>query len=165
MLPSGSSGLRSLRRLLRIRELEEEQCRIGLEAALGELRRLEQAETAAAERGRRGRRLVAASASGADPSDRQAGLEEMRAAERMSRALAPRRWSREQEVARLRQAYLDKRVERRQAETLIAEAVAGEAREAERRGQQGLDDWFRNRIGRSKRAKEGQDRSMAEEKS
>jgi hypothetical protein len=34
---------RALRRLLRIRELEEEQCRLALESTLGELNRLESA--------------------------------------------------------------------------------------------------------------------------
>ncbi len=53
---------RALRRLLRIRELEEEQSRLALESALGELNRLKHALTATAERDRRGRRLVEASA-------------------------------------------------------------------------------------------------------
>ena len=40
---------RALRRLLRIRELEDEQCRLALESTLGELNRLECALTATAE--------------------------------------------------------------------------------------------------------------------
>jgi len=43
---------RALRRLLRIRELEEEQNRLALESALGELNRLEYALEATIERGR-----------------------------------------------------------------------------------------------------------------
>jgi hypothetical protein len=39
-------------------------------------------------------------------------------------------------------------VERRQAETLISEAEARDALDAERKSQQGLDDWFRNRMHR-----------------
>ena len=66
---------RALRRLLRIRELEEEQCRLALEAAIGELSRLEHAMAATAERDRRGRRLVEASARSGELRDRLAGLE------------------------------------------------------------------------------------------
>jgi hypothetical protein len=44
--------------------------------------------------------------------------------------------------------YLAKRVERRQAETLIEEAQAQNALDAGRRSQQALDDWFLNRLHR-----------------
>ncbi len=73
---------RALRRLLRIRELEEEQSRLALESALGELNRLEASLAAAVERERRGRRLVKASAQTGELPDRLAGLEETRAADR-----------------------------------------------------------------------------------
>jgi hypothetical protein len=46
---------RVLRRLLRIRDLEEEQHRLALESALGVLHRLEGAMEAAGERERQGR--------------------------------------------------------------------------------------------------------------
>jgi len=45
----------------------------------------------------------------------------------------------------MREEYLASRVERRQAETLIQEAEARDTLDADRRSQQGLDDWFRNR--------------------
>jgi hypothetical protein len=53
---------RALRRLLRIRELEEEQGRLALESALGELHRLENALMATFERKHRGRSLVLSTA-------------------------------------------------------------------------------------------------------
>jgi hypothetical protein len=81
-------------------------------------------------------------------TDRLAGLEETRAAGRGDLALAPRVADAEQDVAGLREEYLASRVERRQAETLIQEAEARDAHDAERRAQQGLDDWFRNRLHR-----------------
>ena len=65
---------RALRRLLRVRNLEEGQCRLALDSALGELSRLEQALEAAAERGSQGRRLVEASAVSGELADRLAGL-------------------------------------------------------------------------------------------
>jgi len=46
-------------------------------------------------------------------------------------------------VARLRQEFLGKRVERRQAETLIEKTEAQDAIEAGRHAQQALDDWYR----------------------
>ena len=136
---------RALRRLLRVLEIEEEQCRLALESTLGNLRRMQQALTAATERQRRGRRLVVSSAGRAESTDRLAGLAETRAGHRHADALAPKIAEIEQEVAARRHAYLDKRVERRQAETLIREAEARDRIEADRRGQRTLDDWFLSR--------------------
>ena len=141
---------RALRRLLRIRDLEEEQSRIALESAIGDLRRLEHAQAATAERDLRGRRLVIASVHTGELTDRLAGLVEQHAADRVQRALAPRILDAEQDVAGLREDYLDRRVERRQAETLVKESEAHDALDAERKSQQGLDDWFRNRLHRVK---------------
>jgi hypothetical protein len=140
---------RALRRLLRIRELEEEQGRIALEAAIGDLSRLTNEQAATVARGQRGRRLVGSSAVTGEFTDRLAGLEETRAAERLALALAPRIANANEDVGNRREDYLAKRVERRQAETLIEEAEARDAIDAERKSQQALDDWFRNRLHRS----------------
>jgi flagellar export protein FliJ len=139
---------RALRRLLNIRNIEEEQSHLTLESALGELHRLEYELEAAAERDRRGRRLIHVSASTGELPDRLAGLEEMRAAVRRRMALAPRIADAQLDVAALRQEFLAKRVERRQAETLIQETEARDAIEAGRRGQRGLDDWYGSRLHR-----------------
>jgi hypothetical protein len=137
---------RALRRLLCIRNLEEEQSRLALESALGELNRLEQALAATFERDRRGRRLVEASARTGQLTDRLAGLEETRSSVRHAAALGPRVEAMEDDVAALRQEFLNKRVERRQAETLIQESEAREAVETGRRGQQALDEWYGSRL-------------------
>jgi hypothetical protein len=139
---------RALRRLLRIRDLEEEQSKLALESAVGELNRLEYALTATAERDRRGRRLVDASALSGELRDRLAGIEETRTAERHAAALEPRIEAKKDHVLALREAFLSKRVERRQAETLIKETEARDAVDAERRSQQSLDDWYRSRMHR-----------------
>jgi flagellar biosynthesis chaperone FliJ len=141
---------RTLRRVLRIRNLAEEQSQLALESAMGELNRLEHALMAAAERDRRGRRLVEASVRTGELPDRLAGLEETRWAGRHAAALAPRIADAELDVATLRQEFLLRRIERRQAETLIEEAEARDAVEAGRREQRVLDDWFRNRLHREK---------------
>ena len=140
---------RALRRLLRIREIEEEQGRLAMESASADLHRLEHALTASMERERRGRRLVQASARSGELPDRLAGLEESSAAGRRRLVLAPRIAESEQSVAGLREQFLSLRVARRQVETLIEEAEARDAVDADRRSQQALDDWFRNRLHRA----------------
>jgi flagellar biosynthesis chaperone FliJ len=137
---------RALRRLLRIRELEEEQSRLALESALGELHRLEHALAATFERGRRGRNLVQSSIQTGQLTDRLAGFEETRSAGFHAAALEPRIDGMGVEVTDRRQEFLSKRVERRQAETLIAETEAQEAIEDGRRDQQALDDWYSSRL-------------------
>jgi hypothetical protein len=137
---------RALRRLIHIRGLEEEQKRLALESALGELSRLEHALTSAAERERQGRRLVEDSARTGQLPDRLAGFEETRSAVCHAAALGPRIETMEDDVAAFRSEFLSKRVERRQAETLIQETEAQEAIAASRRGQQALDDWYGSRL-------------------
>lgn len=137
---------RGLRRLLRIRDLEEEQKRVALESAMGELRRLENALETAMTRNRRGRGLVDASARSGELIDRQAGLVESQTAMRYAVILSERIVEAEREAARMRGEFLAKRIERRQAETLIEEAKKGEAIDQVRRSQQSLDDWHRVRL-------------------
>jgi hypothetical protein len=137
---------RAMRRLLRIRELEEEQSRLVLELALSEFNRLEHALRATIERERRGRSLIGASARTDQLLDRLAGLEETHSAVRHSAALGPRIEAMGDDVAALRREFLGKRVERRQAETLIQETEAEDAIAASRRGQQALDDWYGSRL-------------------
>jgi aspartokinase len=136
---------RALRRLLGILELEEEQSRLTLESSIGELRRLEQLLMLACKRERAGRALVVVSARTGELPDRLAGLEESRSAQRSTMLLEPRILDARSQVTDLRQAYLAKRVERRQAETLIQEIESRDAVTAARRGQQALDDWFLTR--------------------
>jgi hypothetical protein len=139
---------RALRRLLRIRDIEEEQCRLALKSRLDELNLLQHALMSCARRDQLGRRLVETSARSGEIPDRLAGLEEMRTAARHAMALVPRIADAERHVAVLREAFLAKRVERRQAETLIQEREAQDAIAAGRRSQQALDDWYRNRLHR-----------------
>jgi flagellar biosynthesis chaperone FliJ len=143
---------RGLRRLLRIRELEEEQRRLALDAAREELGLLEQAMRRAGERGACGRRLLLLTAGSGAVADRLSALEESRASERHSAALVPKIAGAEDDVETLREEFLAARVERRQAETLVEEAQAREAAEVNRRSQQALDDWFGARHYRERRS-------------
>jgi flagellar biosynthesis chaperone FliJ len=136
---------RSLQRLLRIREIEEEQCRLAMESALGRLMEMRRLQSMAAERDGCGRRLVRVSLHGGDIAGRMAGLAESHAALEMARALTPRIWQAEQDVDRLRADFLERRVQRRQAETLLEDAAQREAGHAEKRAQQEVDEWYRSR--------------------
>lgn len=140
---------RALKRLLQIRELEEEQSRLALESALGELRELEKALHGSAERGRLGRQLMAASVETGELADRLAGLAEARAAARAAEWLAERRSAAERELEEQREEFLVSKTERRQAETLIDAVETRDAIEAKRKAQQGLDDWHRTRRKRA----------------
>jgi hypothetical protein len=135
----------ALRRLLRVRELEEEQIRLVLESAVSEQRRLEQALAATQERERQGRRLVGSSIRSGELEDRLAGIEETGAAMRRAGFLVLRIGAAAAEIGRLRDEFLMKRVERRQAETLIEETEARDAVDSSRGNQRALDEWYRSR--------------------
>jgi hypothetical protein len=141
---------RAMRRLLHVRDLQEEQSRLALESATGELRRLEDALQATVSQDRRGRMLVGSSARSGELPDRLAGLEETRTAVRFRATVAPRVTAAQFEVSALREEFLAKRVDRRQAETLIEETEARDAVDAGRRSQQALDDWHRFRLHQGK---------------
>jgi len=136
----------ALRRLFQVRTLEEEQHRISLESALTDLRILEKALVQARVLERRGRAGLRASAAAADPSERVAALVETRAGARHAGALIPRIAAAEEKAARLRRQYLDKRMERRQAETLIRTRESLDAVQERRSEQRGLDNWFSSRA-------------------
>jgi Flagellar FliJ protein len=136
---------RAIRRLLGVREMEEEQCRAALERALGDLRQKEAELAVARERERSGRWLVTASARTGELVDRVAGIEETRAARCRAEQLQPKIAQAEQTVASRRQEFLATRIARRQVESLIGRAEEGEAVEAGRRTQKEMDEWFLER--------------------
>jgi len=140
---------KSLLRLLDVLEIEEDQARMAFEAATAEHAQLERQLTQALQSESHGRRLVASSAGTNNSTDRLAGLAQSRLAARDAVELQPRIERAAALVAENRELYLTKRVERRQAETLIEEAKAAEQIEAGRRGQQVLDDWYLNRLHRT----------------
>ncbi len=133
---------RAVRRLLHVREMEEQESQTALRSAFGEHKRLQAALAAAQTRERNGRSLVAASAATGEQADRVAALEEIRCARRHAAILEPKIRAAEQIVALRRQELLAKSVERRQVEQIVRVAQAEEAREADRNAQREIDDWF-----------------------
>ena len=143
----------ALRKLLRIRELEEEQSRMALETAIGEMNRLKTALQGIAQRGQAARRLLAFSVQSGNLTDRIAGLEETRATDSLAGALSRKLAAAEPEVARLRERFLASRVQRRQADSIIKESVSRAEIEEERRNQRDLDDLHRARTKRKSEAR------------
>lgn len=137
---------RALQRLLRILDLEEEQRRMALDSARGELAGMERSRNAAVERQRAGRRLITAGMQRAELEDTLGGIAENEAGARHQAALDRRIAAQTINVSALREAFLSKRIERQQTETLIREAETEQRRLAERRGQQSLDDGYLNRM-------------------
>ena len=136
----------ALRRLVRVRELEEERSRLALARAVAERDRLNHALDLASHRERNGRALIALSVHSGELCDRLAGLEEARIAHRFREVLSERIDAAESEVSERRESYLSTRIKRRQAETLIEEAERKDAQQGVRRDQQALDEWFRSRA-------------------
>jgi len=137
--------VRAMRRVRRVREMEEEQRRAVLESALVEQAGLEAALEAARQRERAGRRLVTEGAVTGEWMNRVAGVEEMQAGRRKAEMLGPPITGAEENVAARRADFLEKRTERRQVQLLIEQREEAAAREEERRGQRSTDDWFLNR--------------------
>ncbi len=136
---------KSMRRLLSIREAEEERSQTGMASALAELHRLEAAIMSTRGRARLARALVASSVKTGEVVDRIAGLEECAIADRLAKILADRIDAARKEVERKRQEFLAKRIERRQVETLCDAMKTQDAVEAKRKIQMALDEWHRAR--------------------
>jgi flagellar export protein FliJ len=140
---------KSLRRLRDIRQAEEEQNHAAMGSAVAELRRLETALMQDRARVRRARVLVASSVQTGEVLDRIAGLEEIRAADSTAKILAGKIDAAEKTVQKKRQELLDKRLERRQVETVCEAMQAKDTAEANRKRQTALDDWHRSRRHRT----------------
>jgi len=132
----------SLRRLRDIRHAEEEQAHAAMESAIAELQRLVTALGEARVRVRRARELIASSAQTGEFVDRIAGLEEIRSADLMVKTVAEYIHSAENKAQQKKQEFLDKRLERRQVETVYEAMQARAAAEVNRKSQIALDDWY-----------------------
>jgi len=136
---------RTLKRLLRVLVLEEEQLQGALEEALSEFRRIESMIEAAIVRRREARLLIHDSILTGCYEDRIAGTEEESVSERLQELLKPWLAQTEAIVNERRVVYMAKRTERRQAETLLEEAEKREAVERVRKDQISLDEWYLSR--------------------
>jgi len=133
---------KAIRRLLHLLNMEEEMHRRELESAQGELTQLESALMAAGQQERRGRQLVNSGVLSEDLPDRLTGLEEAHAGSRLGSFLQQHIEVAILQVNERREEYLAKRLERRQAETLVEAAEAMDKVEVNRKSQQALDEWY-----------------------
>lgn len=136
---------RTLSRLLRLRELEEELSRLELELAVAERNRAQQEIVLAARRQEQGRRNFAAAIAEQNRLARAAGLFETEEARRQRLRLHPKLEAADAEMARQQAEFLLRRTGRRQVETLVENEHGKAEVEAGRRAQQMLDDWYGRR--------------------
>jgi hypothetical protein len=132
---------KTVRRLLQVLDLEEESRRRELETAQAELARLGAESRAAAKQQKDGRLLFALGVRGDELDDRLAGQAEVHDGRRRQNVLQRYIQELTQVVEALRAAFLEKRVEKKQAESLVKAAEARELLEKDRRNQQSLDSW------------------------
>lgn len=142
---------RTLQRLLCLRALEEEQQRASMESAQNDLDRMEHSRETASERERFGRKLISAGMQSGDLTGMLAGFAETKTGARNIAAMESRIAAQKTEVSARREKFLSTRIERQQTETLLRNAESEQARMAERRGQQLLDDSYLYRIRNKKR--------------
>jgi flagellar biosynthesis chaperone FliJ len=136
----------TLRRLLRLRALEEEQSRMLLEAAEAEVKRLESALASVRQSEHQGRELVTRSVQDREPSDRIAGVEQIRACGQAADWIAGRTPQVEAEARAQRSDFVEKRIQRRQVESLHTAGVSQSRFREEKRMQQAQDEWHRMRL-------------------
>jgi len=132
-------------RLLHIRELQEEQCRLELESALRAVQTLQAARGDAADRARRGRELIRASGWSNEPVERLSGIVEEGIAVRLQGLLEADIAQAEQRAGMRRETYVAARIGRSQIGTLVKRVADGEARRQAAMHQFDLDEWFRSR--------------------
>ena len=136
---------KTLARLTRIRQMEEEMSRVELEAVVAERERIFRRWQAAGEARRAGRTSFTRSVEGGDERTRQDSLRAIEQSDRRQESLAKMLVSADRAVEHLRGEFLARRTATRQAETLTEEARRELGAEEARRLQQMLDDWFGNR--------------------
>ncbi|AXC09519.1 hypothetical protein ACPOL_0134 [Acidisarcina polymorpha] len=149
--------IKALKRVLRVRALEEEQCRLELDEAATSLRLLEQASIQAKLDGRESRERSFKNLEEADGRQEEisAGcssqlgrlIEEacwLRSTEQR-RLLEAKRVGLELQRAMVEERFLVRRRERMQVETLVKSALAIERAQQDRDQQRHLDDWFQSR--------------------
>ena len=130
---------RALRNLLKLRNLEAEQHRAALASALNELHALEHALDAARERRLEARRS-AFDCAGSDGFDRLACQLQQTAVDRREALLEVHRTASQERAEEARARYGHKRIEQRQAETLVHAAQDREEVQEGKRLQRSLDD-------------------------
>jgi flagellar export protein FliJ len=136
---------RGFERLLRIRALEEEQSQASLAAALAELKSFARALEQTLKRGQGGRQLLWRALQSGETADRVAGLLEINTAKTRAERLSAKLQDAARQVDERQSELLATQIKRKQSEMLVDRQRTLDSREAERRVQRELDEWFRSR--------------------
>ncbi len=134
-----------LERLWRLRELEEEQCRLALEERVRHRDRIAQRLESASQSVALNRKAFTARLGDPDTAARSGALLELEQARRQQAAIRPQVEIAEAEVEQRREEFLMQRTERRQVETLLERERQAAREDTARRAQQVLDDWYGRR--------------------
>jgi hypothetical protein len=139
---------KTLARLSRLRQMEEDMSRLELEAAVVERERLFRYWQAASNARGAGRRSFSQSVEEGDGAARQNSLLDIEQGRRRQESFAAMLNTADRAIEQLRMNFLARRTATRQTETLMQEARAERRAEEAKRVQQMLDDWFghRNRL-------------------
>jgi flagellar export protein FliJ len=138
-------GKRTLERLWRLRELEEEQSRLALEERVQDRDRIVQRLESASRAAVQSRRIFAERLGDPDTAARTGALVELEHARRRQAAIRPQFEVAETNVEMGREEFLTRRTARRQLETLLEREHRAAREEIVRRAQQMLDDWYGRR--------------------
>jgi len=136
---------RALPRLLRLRQIEEEESRQALEIAAAERNRAECEFARTVEHYAQSRRQFTAGVLRQNSLDRTGALLEMEQADRDRLVALPALHAANSKEARLKTGFLARRTERRQVEALVETQQRKGNAEDMRRVQQMLDDWYGRR--------------------
>ena len=145
------SALDALRRLLDLRQAEEDRSQLELDGAMETLRRLGVALTETEKRRSLARTRVSAGVETGQVIDRMAGVYEIAHADRLAGMILQKIHAGERDVLDRRQELLTRRLARRQVETIVNAHIAEIEMESNRKAQLELDDWHRTEKIRSRR--------------
>ncbi|MDE3063239.1 MAG: hypothetical protein KGJ51_09280 [Acidobacteriota bacterium] len=133
-----------------------------LEAAEAEVKRLQSALGSVRQSEHQGRELLTRGVQDGEPTDRIAGVEQIRACEQAAAWIAGRTLQAEAEAGTRRSAFVEKRIQRRQAESLHDAAISQSLHRDEKRMQQMQDEWHLMR--RRETQQSGDDAAAAQAK-
>ncbi len=145
---------RSLKRILKVRQLVEDQSRIQLEAAVRALAEVEQGIASWQRRSAASRDLARAAMFNEDPESRLAAEIEEELADWRVERLKPIREARLEQVVVCREQFLEHRKLTMQTSSILSKQQAEAEAERLKKAQQALDEWYQSERLRGLQEKE-----------
>lgn len=145
---------RSLKRILKVRQLVEDQSRVQLEAAVRNLAEVEQGIDSWERRGTASRELARAAMINQDVENRLAAEVEQDLAKWRVERLKPIRETRLEQVIACREEFFEHRKLTMQTSSLLGKLEAEAEAERLKKAQQSLDEWYQTERLRSQAEEE-----------